>query len=249
MKDGARVVCVIPALNEADAIARVIAEIPGWVDRVIVADNGSTDETEQVARAAGATVVREPEPGYGAACLAGIALAQDADIIVFLDGDYSDYPSDMAALVDPIIHGEADFVLGSRTQGVRESGSLTLPQRFGNWLATRLIALIWGTRYTDLGPFRAIRKTALDRLEMADRNYGWTVEMQIKAVEKGLAIAEVPVRYRNRIGVSKVSGTVRGTVLAGYKILFIIGREAWRRQTAAKPQAARRGGPGAKPAN
>ncbi len=229
MRKQMTVACVIPALNEADAIARVLADIPDWVDAVVVADNGSSDGTGDIAAGAGAVVVREEERGYGAACLAGIARAGGVDIIVFLDGDHSDHADDMAALVDPIVDGEADFVLGSRVLGTCEAGALTPPQRFGNWLATTLIRLIWRQRYTDLGPFRAIRRSALERLEMADRNYGWTVEMQIKAVEQGLAIEEVPTDYRNRIGVSKVSGTIRGSVRAGYKILYIIAREALRR--------------------
>lgn len=225
-----RIGVVIPALNEADAIGNVIRAIPEWVDVVVVGDNGSTDATAEVARAAGAVVVREPERGYGAACLAALAALPPVEIVVFLDGDYSDYPEDMADLVAPITRGTADFVLGSRTMGDAERGSLTPQQRFGNWLATTLIAWIWGQRYTDLGPYRAIRKPALDRLAMADRNYGWTVEMQIKAAEQKLKILEVPARYRRRIGVSKVSGTVKGTIMAGYKILSIIGRYALNRR-------------------
>ncbi|MEM1306714.1 MAG: glycosyltransferase, partial [Pseudomonadota bacterium] len=182
-----------------------------------------------VARAAGADVVTAARRGYGAACLAGIAAASDADIIVFLDGDNSDEPSDMADLVDPILRDEADFVIGSRAIGDVEPGALTPQQVFGNWLATLLIRLIWGARFTDLGPFRAIRRTALDQLAMADQTYGWTVEMQVKAVEHGLRSLEVPVRYKQRIGVSKVSGTLKGSVLAGYKILSIIGTHALRK--------------------
>jgi glycosyltransferase involved in cell wall biosynthesis len=228
MRLGMSIATVIPALNEADAIGRVIHEIPDWVDTIVVADNGSTDGTGDVARAAGATVVRVVEPGYGAACLAGIAAAGAVDILVFLDGDYSDYPSDMADLVDPVATGRADMVIGSRVLGEREAGSLTPQQRFGNWLATRLIQIVWGERYTDLGPFRAIRRTSLEAIAMSDRNYGWTVEMQIKAAAAGLAATEVPVRYRRRIGVSKVSGTIKGSVKAGVKILWIIAREAVR---------------------
>ncbi len=230
MRDGARIGVVIPALNEVNAIGRVIADIPAWVDRIIIADNGSTDGTGNAAQAAGATVVVEREKGYGAACLAGIAaLGLGAvDIVVFLDGDYSDHPGDMADLVDPIAGGTVDFALASRAIGERETGSLTPQQMFGNWLATTLIALIWKQRYTDLGPFRAIRKSSLDALAMADRNYGWTVEMQIKAAEQKLRILEVPARYRRRIGVSKVSGTIKGTIMAGYKILYVIGRHALR---------------------
>jgi glycosyltransferase involved in cell wall biosynthesis len=228
MREGKRIGVVIPARDEADAIGKVIAEIPGWVDEIVVADNGSRDTTAAVAAAAGARVAPEPEPGYGAACLAGIAALGPVDVVVFLDGDYSDYPEDMAELVDPILAGRADMVIGSRAIGERERGSLTPQQLFGNWLATTLIRWIWGARYTDLGPFRAIGRQALERLAMADRNYGWTVEMQIKAAEAGLVSHEVPARYRRRIGVSKVSGTLKGTIMAGYKILAIIGRHALR---------------------
>lgn len=226
MRHGQRIGVVIPALNEEDAIAKVIGDIPGWVDETIVADNGSNDKTAAEAKGAGALVVSEPEPGYGGACLAGIAALEQADVVVFLDGDYSDHPEEMADLVDPIVTGAADMVIGSRVTGESEAGSLTLPQRFGNWLATRLIRLIWGHRYTDLGPFRAIAMPALRQLRMADRNFGWTVEMQVRAAEEGLRVREVPVRYRQRIGVSKVSGTVSGSVKAGIKILYIIGRQA-----------------------
>lgn len=230
MRDGKRVAVVIPALDEEKAIGRVLADIPAWVDLKIVSDNGSRDRTAAVAAEAGALIVREAERGYGAACLAGIAAAgADADVIVFMDGDHSDFGEDMATLVDPIISGERDFVLASRVLGERERGSLTPQQQFGNWLATTLIHLIWRTRYTDLGPYRAIARPALERLAMADRNYGWTVEMQIKAAEAGLRIAEVPGRYRRRIGQSKVSGTIKGTVLAGAKILTVISRNAVRR--------------------
>lgn len=233
MREGKRIGVVIPARNEEGAIGLVLADLPDWVDTVVVADNGSNDRTAAVARAAGAIVVHEPQPGYGAACLAGIAALPRVDIVVFADGDRSDYVEDMAAIVDPILidpklAGAADLVIGSRALGGREAGSMTVPQVFGNWLATRLIRLIWGVRYTDLGPFRAISRPALDRLGMADRTFGWTVEMQLKAIEKGLRVLEVPVRYRARIGVSKISGTVKGTILAGTKILSLIGRHAVR---------------------
>lgn len=221
---GHRIAVVIPALDEEQAIGRVLADLPAFVDRAIVADNGSSDRTAEVARAHGAIVVSEPERGYGAACLAGLEHIGDADIVVFMDGDYSDHGEEMATLVRPIAEGSADMVIGSRVLGVREAGSLTPQQRFGNWLATRLMRLIWGARYTDLGPYRAIAVPALRRLGMADRNYGWTVEMQIKAAVLGLPSLEVPVRYRRRIGQSKVSGTVKGTVLAGWKILSTIAR-------------------------
>lgn len=231
MRQAQSIACIIPALNEAEAIGRVVANVPSWVDRVVVADNGSSDGTGDVARAAGAEVVFQNERGYGAACLMAMDATSDADIIVFLDGDNSDDPSEMGSLVDPIVSDQSDFVVGSRVRGEREVGSLTPQQIFGNWLATRLIALIWREHFTDLGPFRAIRRASLDQLHMADRTYGWTVEMQVKAVENGLRIQEVPVSYKNRIGVSKVSGTLKGTVLAGYKILSIIGRHAMRRVT------------------
>lgn len=215
MRAERKVTVIIPALNEEQAIGRVLAEVPEWVDRVIVADNGSSDATAAVARSHGADVVVEPRAGYGSACLAGLAALEATDIVVFLDGDYSDHPGEMDALVDPIAAGAADLVIGSRVLGEREAGALTPQQRFGNWLATRLIGLIWGVRYTDLGPFRAISAPALAGLAMADRTYGWTVEMQIKAAVQGLRSLEVPVRYRRRIGVSKISGTIKGTILAG----------------------------------
>lgn len=226
MRNGARIGVVIPAQNEQNAIARVIGDIPRWVDEIIVADNGSTDATADVARRAGAFVVHEAEPGYGAACLKGIATLGRVDVIAFTDGDYADYPEDLAQLIDPIVGEGVDLVIGSRAIGERQDGALTPQQIFGNWLATRLIGLIWGMKFTDLGPFRAIRSKALQSLAMADRNYGWTVEMQIKAAKAGLACREVPARYRRRIGISKVSGTLKGTLMAGYKILWMIGSQA-----------------------
>ncbi len=222
MRDGQRIGVIIPARDEERAIGMVVSAIPSWVDCIVVADNGSTDDTAAAARAAGARIASEPEAGYGAACLAGIAALPEVDIVVFVDGDNSDHPEDMADLVDPIIAAKADLVIGSRVLGQAEAGSLTPQQRWGNWLATRLIQLIWGARFTDLGPFRAVSRDALTRLAMADRTYGWTVEMQIKAAELGLTAIEVPVRYRRRIGVSKISGTVRGVVLAGTRILSLI---------------------------
>jgi glycosyltransferase involved in cell wall biosynthesis len=241
MRLGQRIGVVIPALDEERAIGRVIADIPDWVDQIIVADNGSRDATASVAEAAGAIVVREPERGYGAACLRGIAALTDIGVVVFLDGDYSDHPQEMAALVDPILQGKADMVIGSRVTGQLARGALTPQQRFGNWLACRLIALFWRVRYTDLGPFRAISRPALQALAMADRNYGWTVEMQIKGAQNKLRALEVPVSYRPRIGVSKVSGTIKGTVLAGVTILRVIGLSALRvtRKAAADQRAAR----------
>jgi len=219
-------ICVIiPALNEQDAIGRVIADIPtDLVRKVIVVDNGSTDSTVQVAQQAGARVVSEPRRGYGAACLAGIAAAGAADIFVFLDGDYSDYPAEMGLLVAPILEGRADFVIGSRMAGGRGAGVIPAQARFGNLLACFLMRMMYGFCYTDLGPFRAISASGLRALDMRDTNYGWTIEMQIKAMKRGLRILEIPVRYRRRIGCSKVSGTVWGSVRAGYKILYTIAR-------------------------
>ena len=226
MRLNRRIGVVIPALNEEQAIGKVIADIPEWVDRIVVVDNGSRDRTAQVAREAGAVAVGEMERGYGAACLTGLAELGDMDVIVFLDGDYSDYPEEMAMIVDPILAGDCDFVIGSRRGARVDRGALTPQQRFGNWLACRLMRLIWSTDYTDLGPFRAIDAAALRRLGMQDRNYGWTIEMQIKAALAGLRTREVEVGYRPRIGLSKVSGTVRGTVGAGVKILGTIARFA-----------------------
>jgi Glycosyltransferases involved in cell wall biogenesis len=223
---GAKAVLIIPALDEEPAIGLTLLRIPqGLYQEIIVADNGSRDRTAEIARKAGATVVTEPRRGYGAACLCAIAnLPPGAEIVVFMDADSSDDPADASMLLAPILKGRADFVLGSRTLGKAEKGSLQLHQRFGNILATFLIRILFGHRYTDLGPFRAIRADALRRLDMQDRNYGWTMEMQIKAVRQKLRIEEVPVSYRNRIGVSKVSGNLKASVLAGIKILWTVFR-------------------------
>jgi len=226
MREGARIGVVIPALNEAKSIGKVLSAIPDWVDTVVVADNGSTDDTAEIARSHGAMLVSEARRGYGAACLTGIAALDDPDVTVFMDGDYSDYPEEMNLLVDPIIHDQADLVAGSRVLGRREDGSLTPQARFGNWLACSLIRLFWRSKYTDLGPFRAIRSSTLKGLKMQDPNYGWVVEMQIKATMKASKVLEVPVSYRCRIGQSKVSGTIRGVVGAGTKILLTIFRAA-----------------------
>jgi len=226
MRDGRRIGVVIPALNEEKAIGRVIADIPAWVDEIVVADNGSSDATIDVAEKAGARVVSEPERGYGAACQRGIAALDAAQVIVFLDADYSDDPREMAGLVDPILAGTADLVIGSRVMGDAERGALLPQQRFGNWLACCLMRYFFGASYSDLGPFRAIRSDALGLLAMKDRAFGWTVEMQIKAAQLRLRAIEVPVSYRRRIGVSKISGTVRGTILAGLTILSVIGRSS-----------------------
>lgn len=210
---------IIPALNEAKSIGQVISDIPTWVDEIIVADNGSSDDTVSIVESLGARVVHQPLRGYGAACLRGIQSLTKPDIVVFLDGDYSDHPDQMDTLVDPIINDEVDMVIGSRALGNAAKGALTLQARFGNQLACFLMRVFWGVRYTDLGPFRAIRYASLQSLHMADTNYGWTVEMQIKATLQKLRATEVPVDYRKRIGRSKVSGTLRGIIGAGYKIL------------------------------
>lgn len=214
---------IIPAYNEENSIDLVIKEIPSIVREVIVVNNNSSDSTSRIAREAGATVVDEPISGYGRACLRGIervkANQQPPDIIVFLDADYSDFPAELLQVVQPITEGDTDMVIGSRALGKREAGSMTFPQIFGNWLATRLIKIFYGHVYTDLGPFRAIRWTKLLSLRMEDKTFGWTIEMQIKAVKSGLKITEVPVNYKKRIGISKISGTIKGTVMAGYKII------------------------------
>lgn len=211
-------------MNEEQSIGRVVKEIPSGVRWIIVADNGSTDGTAQAAREQGAQVVWEPRQGYGYACQAGIAkLPAAAEIVVFMDGDYSDYPAELSGLVSTLVEHEADLVVGSRVLGKREKGSLTPQQRLGNWLATRLISLLYGFSYTDLGPFRAIRAEALRLLDMQDRTYGWTVEMQVKALQHRMKVIEIPVSYRKRIGRSKVSGTVAGSIKAGVKILWTIG--------------------------
>lgn len=222
MRKGARIAVLIPAYDEEESIKKVVAAIPEWVDDMIVVDNGSTDQTADMARAGGARVVSEPRRGYGFACLAGIHALTDPDIVVFLDGDYSDYPDEMNRLVDPIIKDQADMVIGSRVLGRAEKGALKPQARFGNRLACLFIRLFWGVRYTDLGPFRAITYQALKFLDMRDTNYGWTVEMQIKAARGGLRSMEVPVSYRKRIGRSKVSGTIKGVIFAGSKILYKI---------------------------
>ncbi len=227
MRQDQHIAVIIPALNEEHAIGRVIDDIPAWVDDIVVADNGSNDGTADVARAHGARVIHEPEPGYGAACLAGIAACPKADVFVFLDGDYSDHPEELARVVDPVVNGTCEFVIGSRVMGKAQKGALTPQQRFGNWLACKLMNGLWRTCYTDLGPFRAIDAKALQRMGMRDRNYGWTVEMQIKAALFGMSVREVPVSYRPRIGVSKISGTLKGTALAGAKILGLIARHAF----------------------
>ncbi len=218
---------IIPAFNEEQAIGAVLDEIPqDLVRHIIVADNNSTDNTSREAEEHGATVVFEPNAGYGNACLKGMEyIAQQKvkpDIVVFLDGDHSDFPGQMPALVRPLLKDQADLVIGSRALGRSESGSMTPPQLFGNRLATRMLKLFYGESFTDLGPFRAIRYSSLLQLKMQDRNYGWTVEMQIKAAKQNLRCTEVPVDYRVRIGSSKVSGTIKGVIGAGYKIIHTL---------------------------
>jgi hypothetical protein len=218
-----KVSVIIPAYNEETSIALVLQDLPqGKLHEIIVVDNASTDDTAKVAEENGARVVYEKRRGYGSACLKGIKELNDPDIVVFLDGDYSDYPEEIRKLLKAITEGEQDFVVGSRMI-LRESRAALLPQaRFGNQLAVFLIKTLFGHEFTDLGPFRAIRYTSLKEIGMRDKNFGWTVEMQIKAVQKGLRIQEVPVRYRERIGVSKITGTVSGTIQAGVKIIYTI---------------------------
>ncbi|MFU8860035.1 MAG: glycosyltransferase family 2 protein [Cyclonatronaceae bacterium] len=221
------VVVIIPAFNEEKSIGYVVAEIPREeVIEVIVVNNGSDDNTAETARKAGATVLTETRRGYGSACLKGMEYAQtlcpEPSVVVFLDADYSDSPGEMPALLKPIREGTADMVIGARVPGKREPGSMMPQQIFGNWLATRMMRLIYGVHYTDLGPFRAIRFSTLSRLGMIDTNFGWTVEMQIKAARMNVPFMEVPVSYKNRIGVSKIAGTVSGTIRAGYKIIYTI---------------------------
>jgi len=224
MVNNKQVNVIIPALNEEQSIGGVVKAVPDWVDQIVVVDNGSTDGTAEVARAAGARVVSEAVRGYGKACQSGVLASGSAEILVFMDGDASDSPAEMKELVEPIATGEADFVLGSRLLGKAEPGSLTPQQRFGNALACTLMKWLWGASYTDLGPFRAIRRSVLESFRMRDLGYGWTIEMQIKAVTAGARIREVPVSYRKRIGESKISGTVKGTIGAGTKILATIAR-------------------------
>jgi glycosyltransferase involved in cell wall biosynthesis len=214
---------IIPAFNEADSISKVVKELPSSVSEIIVVNNNSTDSTVLNAEKAGATVLTENRKGYGYACLKGLDyIAKQSkvpDILVFIDGDYSDYPEELGKVIAPIIEKDIDFVVGARAKNLREEGSMTPQQVFGNWLATFLMRLFFGAKFTDLGPFRAIKYEKLKELEMQDKTYGWTVEMQLKVLRKKMTYTEVPVRYKKRIGVSKVSGTVKGSIFAGIKIL------------------------------
>jgi len=214
---------IIPAFNEAGSIGKVIADIPKIISEIIVVDNNSSDTTYQTAKLAGATVLKENRKGYGYACLKGMNHIKQQiskpDILVFLDGDYSDYPEDLTKIITPIINENIDFVIGARVKRLREKGAMTPQQIFGNWLSTFLMKIIFGAKFSDLGPFRAIKYYKLLDLNMEDKTYGWTVEMQLKVITQKLTYVEIPVKYRNRIGVSKVSGTLKGSVLAGIKIL------------------------------
>ena len=218
-----RIKVIIPAYNEQDSIGLVVGDIPGIVDEVIVVNNNSSDDTVKVARAAGATVLSEKRSGYGYACLKGIdyikGLKTKPDIVVFLDGDYSDYPEELLQIVAPIQNGTTDFVVGARVKELRAQGSMTPQQVFGNWLACFLMKILYKSTFTDLGPFRGIRWDTLVDLNMSDKTYGWTVEMQLKVLNKAISYQEIRVSYRERIGVSKVSGTLKGTIFAGIKII------------------------------
>lgn len=227
-----RIDVLIPAWNEEKSLPLVLENLPkDWVRQVIVCDNGSTDRTAEVAKSAGAVVVSQPERGYGNACLAGMRYlnnlppSEHPEIVVFLDGDYADFPEELPMVVAPILNEGKDMVIGSRRLGGMEAGAMTVPQRFGNWLAPAMIRIFFGYRFSDLGPFRAIRWNKLQAMGMRDKNFGWTVEMQVRAAKMKLNCAEVPVRYRKRAaGQSKVSGTIRGSVMAGWKIITTIFR-------------------------
>jgi len=215
---------IIPALNEQESISKVIKELPKkWISEIIVVDNGSVDKTASIARSHGATVLSEPQRGYGKACLKGLHYIKNqqtrTDIVIFIDADYSDYPADIEKIITPILKQNYDFVLGARVKHLQEKGAMTLPQRFGNLLATFLMHHLYNSKFTDLGPLRAIKYDKLISLGMQDTTYGWTIEMQLKALKHKLKYLEIPVRYKKRIGTSKISGTIKGVIMAGYKIL------------------------------
>lgn len=218
-----KITVIIPAFNEEESVGLVINDIPKIVDEIIVVNNNSTDNTAKVAEKAGAIVLSETNAGYGYACLKALKYLSEKtskpDIVVFLDGDYSDYPEKLTEIIKPIISENVDIVIGARVKNLREVGSMTFPQRFGNRLATGLMKLFFNSKFTDLGPFRAIKYNKLVALNMEDKTYGWTVEMQLKAIKKNYSYTEIPVPYRNRIGISKVSGTIKGAIFAGVKIL------------------------------
>ena len=221
-----KIATIIPALNEELSIGKVLKDLPPYIDRIIVCDNGSQDNTAEVAQSYGADVVRETERGYGAACLRAIRELDDStDILLFIDADYSDFPAEADLLIEPIALDKFDLVIGSRMLSADSRRALPPVARFGNWLATTLIHLIWGEKFTDLGPFRAVRYSSFKSLGICDRNFGWTVELQIKAAQAGLRSTERAVSYRPRIGQSKVSGTLVGSSKAGVKILYLIARE------------------------
>lgn len=227
-----KITVIIPAYNEEKSVGKVIQEIPKTVTEIIVVNNNSTDATDKIAFKNGATVLFEKRKGYGYACLKGMDYISQQDIkpdiIVFLDGDYSDFPGELSKIVAPILGENIDFVVGARVSELRENGSMTPQQIFGNKLATVLMKLFFGSKFTDLGPFRAIKYTTLVDLNMQDKTYGWTVEMQLKVLRKRISYIEIPVRYKNRIGVSKVSGTVKGTIMAGIKIIGWIFKYAFK---------------------
>ena len=217
---GKHITVIIPALNEADSIGRVISDIPEIVDNIVVVDNGSDDNTGAIASSYGVFVVYQPIRGYGAACLAGIQSLRKTDLVAFIDGDYSDYPEELLSVIEPVASGEFDFAVGCRRNTLSNSVELPVHQRWGNWLACCLIRLLHGFRYHDLGPMRCISRELLEHLDMTDTNYGWTAEMQLKVSKLGLKIVQIPVRYRRRIGKSKISGTLKGTAMSGLKIFY-----------------------------
>lgn len=232
---GHNIKVIVPAHNEVGSIGLVVRAVPEMVDEIIVVNNNSSDATAEVAQKAGATVLFEEKKGYGHACLKGMDYFTEKtdrpDIIVFMDGDYSDYPEELSKIIQPILECDIDFVIGTRKKHLREKGSMTVPQIFGNWLACFLMKLFFGSKFTDLGPFRAIKYEKLLQLKMEDKTYGWTVEMQLKVLKKKFSYVEIPVKYRNRIGVSKVSGTLKGAVMAGVKILGWIFRYGFFKRT------------------